>query len=389
MATKKWAGGYIDPVSGYWFIRKRLLNGRRAHFSTGWKDKLGAESVWNNFRADPEGYLARVAAAKAGGSPDALRPAPEANVEALDDAAALFVRASQYEDGNSVKHVTQQTATLEYFRRYLLDTNLPPVVAMLTLPHVKAFLAWRRQGWNGAKRDEQGRLLVGAAPGKPVGEHSVAIDAVALKRFAAWCVFTKRLPADPLRWDRSAKTGLATPTRPTDSRRLKVITDETWERVKAGGLLHKWAILGDVLLDTGLRYSSMARLELRDIDEEASILHFPGNKMKGKKGKHKKVRAAVTLRKAKLVAMAKIPPNATDFDHALARACEKAGVPVFSAHTFRSTFASRMLAAGFSIKEIQKELMHASATTTERYLDSITGKDSGFSAYAQEEDEAH
>lgn len=386
MAARKWAGGYIHPVSSYYFIRKRLLNGRRAHFSTGWKapdGKAGAESVWRDFKADPEGYLARIAAAKEGRS-EALKP-PDANTESLDDAAALFVHASQYEDGNGLKHVTQQTAALSYFRRFLFDRNLPPVVAMVTLANVKAFLAWRRQGWNRAKRDAEGRLLHGAKPGKPAGEHAVANDLVALKRFAKWLVFTERLPANPLRWDRDRETGLATPKRPRNSRRLKVITDETWERVKAAGIQHKWAVLGDVLLDTGVRYASMARLELSDVDDEQSILTFRGNVMKGKVGKTKKV-GKTTLRKAKLIAMARIPFSATSFDHALANACERAKVPCFSAHTFRSTFASRMLAAGYSIKEIQYELMHDSAITTERYLSLISGKDSGFSAYEQEEE---
>jgi len=53
-------------------------------------------------------------------------------------------------------------------------------------------------------------------------------------------------------------------------------------------------------------------------------------------------------------------------NHALARACRRAGVPAISIHGLRHTHASLLLFAGVSIASVAKRLGHASMNTTEK-----------------------
>jgi integrase len=116
-----------------------------------------------------------------------------------------------------------------------------------------------------------------------------------------------------------------------------------------------------------MRYSSLARLSLEDIDTTGNTITLRGNKTKGGRGVTVYVSHRVALAAAE-VALRGIPAEVPDFNHALGAACEAAGQPYFSCHCFRHTAASQAIEDGVRGADLQRRLAHANFATTERYI---------------------
>jgi site-specific recombinase XerD len=63
---------------------------------------------------------------------------------------------------------------------------------------------------------------------------------------------------------------------------------------------------------------------------------------------------------------------ASQIDHRIRSASHRAGVEAFSAHELRHTFATSCLRRGLDLSTLQVWLGHASISTTERYLHSLS-----------------
>jgi integrase len=358
--AKGWQGGYKHPESGVYFIRRDIA-GVRYHKTTRCSTLEGALAELARFERDPAGYV------PGGGT----RP------DGHDFAAAVteYLKYSAGVRGNSAAHVTAQAAYFGTWAMFLEQRGLTTLEEVGTTETVDAFISWRRSG--GVKR-----LLAKALHSMPegaekdkvkfryimtrdaVGPHSIALDVAAVKALFTWAKRTELLPENLLR-------EYAMPKRPKDSGKIQIITMEDWQKIR-GLLKPRWQLVGDVLLGSSVRYSSLCRLTPEDVDLERDVVRLPGNRIKGKQGATLAVSHKIAAA-AKAVAIAGIPASVTSFDHALEWACIKAKIPRFSAHAFRHTSASWALEDGVPLKDIQARLVHASAGTTERYLHRLAG----------------
>lgn len=147
-----------------------------------------------------------------------------------------------------------------------------------------------------------------------------------------------------------------------------------------------------ILLDTGIRASELARLELRDLDLQTGTIvirpHQSGLKSRGRViPLGKSVRTAIwryhTERKGlkpsdPVFATAKgTPIVANALLHLLMRLGDRAGVANVHPHRFRHTFAVQFLRNGGDVFTLQRILGHATLDMTHHYL-----------ALAQSDDEA-
>jgi integrase len=358
--AKSWPGGYKHPVSGIYFIRRDVA-GVRFHKSTRCSTLEGALAELKRFERDPAGYV------PGGGT----RP------DGHDFAAAVteYLKYSAGVRGNSAAHVTAQAAYFGTWVMFLEQRGLTTLEEVGTTETVDAFISWRRSGGvkrllakalhsmpEGAEKDKvQFRYIMTR---DAVGPHSIALDVAAVKALFTWAKRTELLPENLLR-------EYAMPKRPKHSSKIQIITDADWQKVREH-LKPTWQLVGDVLLGSMMRYSSLARLSPDEVDIEHNVIRLRGNKIKGKEGVSLPVSHRVAVA-AKAVAMARIPPSVTPFDHALEWACLRAKVTRFSAHAFRHTSASWALEDGVGLKELQGRLAHSSASTSEIYLHRLAG----------------
>jgi integrase len=358
--AKGWQGGYKHPESGVYFIRRDIA-GVRYHKTTRCSTLEGALAELTRFERDPAGYV------PGGGT----RP------DGHDFAAAVteYLKYSAGVRGNSAAHVTAQAAYFGTWAMFLEQRGLTTLEEVGTTETVDAFISWRRSGGvkrvlakalhsmpEGAEKDKVKFRYIMTRDA--VGPHSIALDVAAVKALFTWAKRTELLPENLLR-------EYAMPKRPKDSGKIQIITMEDWQKIR-GLLKPKWQLVGDVLLGSSVRYSSLCRLTPGDVDLERDVVRLPGNQIKGKQGATLTVSHKIAAA-AKAVAMAGIPASVTSFDHALEWACIKAKIPRFSAHAFRHTSASWALEDGVPLKDIQARLVHASAGTTERYLHRLAG----------------
>ena len=143
----------------------------------------------------------------------------------------------------------------------------------------------------------------------------------------------------------------------------------------------------EVLLQTGLRLSEIARLRLDDVELAGRItqspdtigrLHILG---KGRKDRwiplnYKACRALKTWLKARpdvdhdglFVTKFKKPLGVRAIQHVVKKYLKEAGVKGASVHTLRHSFATHHVAQGTSLRTVQEMLGHADLKTTSIYV---------------------
>jgi integrase len=335
---RKWPGGYRDRKSGIFYIRRDIA-GATYHQTTRCKTLDGAIAELARFERDPQNYI------PGGGSKTDER-------HTFDSAVPGWLEYSSAVKGNSQKHVNSQAAYFDTWARFLEQRSVT-LLEQFSEGLVDDYIAWRRSGAATAKDGK---------PGKAVGPHTIALEVAAIKVLFSWaCRPGGCLLKNPLE-------RYKLPKRPRRSSRPKVFEGgmEWWEKVRPH-LSLRWQLAGDVLLGSAMRYSSLRRLRPDDVDLGRDTVHLAGNLIKGKDGVTLPVSHRVA-QAAKAVAMHGLPPTSSDMNHALEKACVKAGVTYFSVHSFRHTSASLAIEDGVTGKQLQARLAHASFATTEGYV---------------------
>ncbi len=281
------------------------------------------------------------------------RPRPPAPVDPLVDE---FLDHLRYERGLS-------TNTVAAYRRDL---------AALT-----TFLSAAGVAPGAASADEVREWFAG--PGGDGAAASVARRTAAVRGFYAYLVRERRRADDPAARLRTPKPRQDLP---------RVLTVEEVEEVLAavvrGGPLGQRDLAAlELLYGCGLRVSELLGLHDGDVDLEAGLVRCVG---KGDKERVVPVGAAATAAVARYVADGRRsllrgrrrpelilnarggPLTRQGFDYILRRVLRRADMlGAASAHTFRHSFATHLLAAGADLRSVQEMLGHADVATTQLY----------------------
>jgi len=162
------------------------------------------------------------------------------------------------------------------------------------------------------------------------------------------------------------------------------LTDPEVRQLKASLKTHtrqgiREATIVTVLLNTGLRVSELAGLDLTDVDLKAAQLTVAG------KGGRRRTIALNSTTVNALRNYLKIRPQDArtpaffvsrkggrytnrGLEHMTRRLAERAGLPHFSPHALRHTFATQALDGGMKLFTLQEILGHRCLTSTQVYL---------------------
>jgi integrase/recombinase XerD len=273
-----------------------------------------------------------------------------------DPLVGEFLDYIRYERGLSDNTVTAYTRDLAAFAAFLNGRDATPAAA--TAGDVRAWFA---------------------GPGGDGAASTVA------RRTAAVRVFYAYLVRENVREDDPAAL-LRTPKRPQDLPR--VLSVEEVEAilasvVPAGPLGQRDLAALELLYGCGLRVSELLGLRAGDVDLEGGLVRCIG------KGDKERVvpmgSAAATAvsryvadgrrtllrgrRRPELILNARGGPlTRQGFDYVLRRVLQRADMlGAASAHTFRHSFATHLLAAGADLRSVQEMLGHANVATTQLY----------------------
>lgn len=175
---------------------------------------------------------------------------------------------------------------------------------------------------------------------------------------------------------------------PLQKREPRFLSKEEYQRLlRACSHSPRDAAIIEVLLQTGMRLSELARLTLEDIEIPARITQDPDNtgtvRVLRKGGKvasiplnYKACRALHTYLKVRprvshsslFVTKFKGPMGIRAIQRTVAKYMKEAGIKGASVHTIRHTMATHHIAMGTDPKTIQEALGHASLETTTIYI---------------------
>jgi len=141
----------------------------------------------------------------------------------------------------------------------------------------------------------------------------------------------------------------------------RCLTDEEYDKVLAVCNQQERDIV-QFLCCSGLRQSEFLSLSATNIDPEGQFLHVIGKNRKPRSVPLNDVCRSIISRHPQM----NLSKNETQLRRLCHRLAERAGVKQFTPHTFRHSFATRMLRAGVPISRISKILGHSSILITER-----------------------
>lgn len=274
----------------------------------------------------------------------------------VDPLVREFLEFIQYERGLSGNTVAAYGRDLAAFSRFLGEGGTSPGVATQT--DVRAYFS---------------------GPGGAGAASSVARRTAAVRAFYAYLVRENVREDDPAAL-------LRTPKRPQDLPR--VLSVEEVEAILAGvvpaGPLGQRDLAAlELLYGCGLRVSELLGLRDGDVDLEAGLVRCVG---KGDKERVVPMGSAAAAavsryladgrrtllrgrRRPQLILNARGGPlTRQGFDYVLRRVLRRADMlGAASAHTFRHSFATHLLAAGADLRSVQEMLGHANVATTQLY----------------------
>lgn len=203
----------------------------------------------------------------------------------------------------------------------------------------------------------------------------------AVKRFFNWLVAEGILKRSPMTVIRPPKKEdrLIQPFKPEHIQDLLLLCDNSFL-----GTRNKAIIL--TFLDTGLRLSELANIQLADIDFAREII-----KVMGKGAKERVVRIGKRAQKALLryllmrsdaypclwLSEERRPLTAWGIQEMIRKLGKRAGFNGIrcSPHTFRHTFGTQALRNKADIREVQSLLGHSTLKTTLRYVATVNSED--------------
>lgn len=308
----------------------RTVHGRRYRLSTGCRTPQAALAEYQRFEKDPPRYVPR---GKTG--------------TGWDQAVTAYLRFSEHGKLNSARHVERQEERLANFGAFTRGGSRVFVsLDFFTASDIRAFIE---------------ALTQGQITGRKVGAPSVNRHLAALKALMSWAR-DERVTANTA--DQEVKM-----VREDKGVRLpEEIPATRWKPVLRK-LPERWRCAGTVQLGAGLRYGEVAHLEPGDVHLHA--IHIP--KAKGRKGRTVPASPATIAAARRLLELGGVPADeGSQFNHRLEVAAKAAGVPRFTTHALRHTYASvtlrALLRAGQGLVELQTRMGHASVRTTEIYL---------------------
>lgn len=204
----------------------------------------------------------------------------------------------------------------------------------------------------------------------------------AIKRFFAWMVEEGTLKQSPMSSIRLRKPPdkIIQPFKPAQIQDLLLLCDDS----KFLGARNRAIILS--LLDTGLRLSELANIQIRDIDFDRETI-----KVMGKGAKERVVRVGKRAQKAILryllmrndglpclwVSEERRPLTHWGIELMINKLGKRAGFSGVrcSAHTFRHTSATQSLRNGAGLQEVKCLLGHSTLYMTMRYAATINSDD--------------
>lgn len=148
-----------------------------------------------------------------------------------------------------------------------------------------------------------------------------------------------------------------------DNRRVIWLTPEQEARLRAELAPELWPFVEFAII-TGLRKAEQWRLEWSDI--HGATLWVLKSKTHARRGVPLCARA-VRILEARQALDTPFPGDKGWTFKVFRGACRRAGLPRFTWHGLRHTFASRLVQAGTPLSVVQKLLGHATITMTERY----------------------
>jgi integrase/recombinase XerD len=173
-------------------------------------------------------------------------------------------------------------------------------------------------------------------------------------------------------------------------RQLRTVTEaRAITDLKAGRIngVHAWMLV-DLALSTGLRVSELAALQIKDLDLKRGCLSVIRLKRKKKKIKEtlaigkgiiqhlKDYIASMERKKGPLFVGSRGPLTAQGLQRIWKRSVKLAGLPKeLSIHSARHTIAVHLLKKTGNLRQVQKQLGHASPATTANMYADITFED--------------
>lgn len=201
-----------------------------------------------------------------------------------------------------------------------------------------------------------------------------------VKRFFNWLVAEEMLEQNPMRNIRPPRypKEIITPFKVEQVKDLLLLCNDSFL-----GMRNRAIIL--TFVDTGLRLSEMANIQLKDIDFDRGVI-----KVVGKGAKERIVGIGKTAQKALLkyllirrdnlpclwVTEERRPMKFRGIQIMIRRLGKRAGLKNVrcSPHTFRHTFGTHAMLNGASEREVQLLLGHSSDRMTKRYTATITSE---------------
>lgn len=270
---------------------------------------------------------------------------------------------------------------LRIFLQYLQEHKLPTDVTQLTITHLRAFLVHLRENVKAGENN----------PRKPTEDRNLSPRTIqgyarALKAFFSWLAregYTANNPTRLLSIPKAPKVIVETLSDAQIKSLFSVI-----DRRSSKGFRDYCILL--VLLDTGVRLSELANLQIRDLDLERGFF-----KVMGKGARERLVPFGARAQKALWRYIHRFRPEplhpnigdlflrsngttlSSDWVYRLVRQYgQKAGIEGVrcSPHTFRHTFSKKFLTNGGDLFTLQKILGHSSLAVVRMYVE-LTSED--------------
>ena len=264
--------------------------------------------------------------------------------------------------GHSPKTISHYRDSFRSFELFLMETGQPPTVSSLSTPTLNAFALWLREtptrGWRGETRRSE------------AGIHGTLTD---MRAFSRWLYEEGQIEVLP-----------KVPVNKLPQVFFPILSDEELDRVFATKQLSLATEIGTrnrsliaFMLDTGVRRTEVANLELKDIDITEGQARILG---KGRKERYVFFAPSTAeLLRRWLLIRGEAPGvlfwlSFEGVKMVFNRIKRESGLAVFHPHQLRHTAATNLLMAGADTHSVRRMLGHASVLTTEKYL-SMSARD--------------
>lgn len=315
------------------------------------------------------------------------------------DACEAFLKYQINHAGRSLDYVEEQAGQLEMWGRYKGFESLDSFGQAQIEAFLNDLMAGKLTGRRVNARDAAGNVIyerdeVGNIRRDEKGRQVAVKVLVSQKKLDRKATRNRYLAALKalMKWARSRRPALTTneadKTVPLakerhNTRPRSAIQEKVWQKTQKH-LIEKWALAQTILLGSGMRWTELARLtdedplwrtELHDSDvKDEGVLFI--RITKGGEGREVPVSKEVTKAVRALVKIGGIPQDkGNQMKQRLEAACRAAGVPRYTAHFLRHTFATECLRNGIDPRTLQVWMGHKDLATTMKYLHALKARE--------------